>query len=643
MRFFAAEQSIDSLADLQRKLQYSQEFEGRDYNNQPFSMWLSLNSISNEKEDLWVCVISDITAWKQAESKLKTISSELDTILENAMVGIALIKDRIVTRVNTKFEEIFKCDRSEIEGHNARKLYPTDEIYQQLGDEGYKVLAQGKNYVTEVRLLRQNGEPFWGMMSGKAIDPNDLRAGTIWLFEDITEQRNKDEKLQKLASLDSLTGLPNRNVFNDRLDHAIHQSHRKAVRLAVFFLDLDRFKHINDSLGHKAGDQLLCEVANRLKQCVREGDTVARLGGDEFTLILEDIRSIEFVAKVAEKVLNVVSKTYDLEGTEVNISPSIGISLYPADGKNSDVLLKNADAAMYHAKESGRNNFQFYSAEMNERAAERLAMQTSLRKAVEKEELYLDFQPQIDLRTGKISGAEALLRWNSPELGQVSPFHFVPILEDTGLISIVGEMVLRKACETYLVLQNELDADFRIAVNLSGRQFSGGQLATKIRGILEETGMATNNLELEITENILMDDTNLAIATLTELSELGISLAIDDFGTGYSSLSYLKQFPLDVLKIDRSFVRDINDDADDAAIVDAILAMSRRLNLEVVAEGVETVDQLTFLQKNDCPRVQGYYFSKPLSFDDFKIFIKQDLTDKIPKRALHAYSRKGSI
>ncbi|MFW5425995.1 MAG: EAL domain-containing protein [Methylophagaceae bacterium] len=628
-RFFGGGHAIFTLTDLQRELQHSQEFEGRDYNNQPFSMWISLNSISSEKENVWVCVISDITAWKRAEENLKTTSSELDAILENAMVGIALIKDRVVTRVNNKFEEIFRCDRAAIEGHSSRKLYPTDEIYQNLGDEGYKVLAEGDNFISEIRLLRQDGNMFWGMMSGKAIDANDPQAGTIWLFEDITEQRDKDEKLLKLASIDSLTGLPNRSVFNDRLEHAIHQSHRKAVRLAVFFLDLDRFKHINDSLGHKAGDNLLCEVANRLKECVREGDTVARLGGDEFTLILEDIRSIQFVAKVADKVLNVISEPYIIDGTEVSVSPSIGISLYPADGQDSDVLLRNADAAMYHAKESGRNNFQFYSAEMNSQAAERLAMQTSLRRAVEQNEFYLDFQPQINLITGKISGAEALLRWNSSEWGQVSPFQFIPILEDTGLIISVGERVLRQACEAYLELKDTLEPDFQMAVNLSGRQFSGGQLASIVRNLLEELGMPAKHLELEITENILMDDTNLAISTLTELSDLGISLAIDDFGTGYSSLSYLKQFPLDVLKIDRSFVRDINDDADDAAIVDAILAMSRKLNLIVVAEGVETVEQLTFLQEHDCPLVQGYYFSKPLSFDDFRAFVEKGLGDKL--------------
>ncbi len=637
-RFFARDQSIFTLEDLQRKLKDNHEFEGRDYNNQPFSMWISLNSIANEKENLWVCVISDITAWKRAEQNLKTTSSELDAILENAMVGIALIKDRVVTRVNHKFEEIFRCDRADIEGHSSRKLYPTDEIYQNLGDEGYKVLAQGDNYISEIRLLRQDGNMFWGMMSGKAIDSSDPQAATIWLFEDITEQREKDEKLLKLASIDPLTGLPNRSVFNDRLEHAIHQSHRKAVRLAVFFLDLDRFKQINDSLGHKAGDLLLCEVANRLKQCVREGDTVARLGGDEFTLILEDIRSIQFVAKVADKVLDVISQSYTIDETEVSISPSIGISLYPADGQDSDLLLRNADAAMYHAKENGRNNFQFYSAEMNSQAAERLAMQTSLRRAAEQNEFYLDFQPQINLKTGKISGAEALLRWNSSEWGQVSPFQFIPILEDTGLINRVGERVIRQACETYLELKDELEPDFQMAVNLSGRQFSGGKLASTVRDLLEELNMPAQHLELEITENILMDDTQLAVSTLDELSDLGISLAIDDFGTGYSSLSYLKQFPLDVLKIDRSFVRDINDDADDAAIVDAILAMSRRLNLEVVAEGVETVEQLKFLQTHDCPRVQGYYFSKPLAINDFRTFIRQGITEKIPKRALHAYS-----
>jgi len=620
-RFFEPSQGLLSLKDLLFWLETSRELEGRDYNNQPFSMWLSLNAISSENDDLWVCVISDITAWKQAEENLKTTSSELDTILQNAMVGIAFIKDRVLQRVNQKFEQLFEYDRKDIEGQSSRRLYSNDDAFEQIGEQAYTILKQGDSFEGEVQLVRKNGEAFWCSLSTKAISADHPHDGSIWLFEDVTLQRENDEKLRQLASLDSLTGLPNRGVFNDRLDHAIHKAHRSGTRLAVFFLDLDHFKNINDSLGHKAGDILLCEVAQRLKSCVREGDTVARLGGDEFTIILEEVRSAQYVAKVADKVLTAVSQLYMLETTEVSVSPSIGISLYPADGRDVDLLLRNADAAMYHAKNNGRNNFQFYSTEMNALATQRLVMETSLRRAVEQNELFLHFQPQINLVTGRLSGAEALLRWDSEEWGNVSPEEFVPILEDTGLINEVGSTILRQAVQAYLDLKDKLDPDFQIAVNLSGRQFHGGQLSAFVRNLLVETGMQAKNLELEITETVLMDDKELAVTTLNELSDLGVTLAIDDFGTGYSSLSYLKQFPLNVLKIDRSFIRDVTIDADDAAIVDAILAMSRRLQLNVVAEGVETKEQLRFLQDNGCERVQGYYFSKPLDFESFSYFV----------------------
>lgn len=622
-RFFDEQQNISSLKDIKEVLEKTKEFDGRDYNNQPFSMWLSLSLVSDLRDEVWVCVISDITAWKRAEQSLKTTSSELDAILENAMVGIALIKDRVIVRVNNKFEQLFAYDRKTIEGQSTRKLYSSEDIYQQIGEESYSEMAQGGNFIGEVRLARQDGSLFWGSVSCKALDSREPLAASIWLFEDVTIQREKDEKLLNLASIDSLTGLPNRNVFNDRLDHAIHQAHRHSTRLAVFFLDLDHFKNINDSLGHKAGDILLCEVANRLKACVREGDTVARLGGDEFTVILEDVRSAQHVAKVADKILESISQLYMLENTEVSVSPSIGICLYPADGREVDTLLRNADAAMYHAKNNGRNNFQFYSSDMNDQAEKRLAMETSLRRAVEQNEFYLHFQPQINLLTGRVSGAEALLRWSSDQWGNVSPADFVPILEDTGLISEVGELVITQAMQAYMHLKDKLDPKFQMAVNLSGRQFQGGQLATFVREQLEQTGMSADNLELEITETVLMDDTELAITTLNSLSGLGITLAIDDFGTGYSSLSYLKRFPLNVLKIDRSFVNDVTVDADDAAIVDAILAMSRRLQLEVVAEGVETREQLDFLQTHHCERVQGYFFSKPLDLESFTTFIEQ--------------------
>lgn len=625
MQFFAEEErDIGSLADISNT-QISgqeQEFSGIGLDGKPFSMGLSLSFVSSLDKDFWVCVISDITALKQAEQNLRTTSSELDTILENAMVGIAFIKDRVLLRVNHKFEEVFCWGREEIAGQSTRCLYPTEEAFNQLREQAYGVLEQGENFEGQVELVRRNGEKFWCALSSKAIDSAHPQEGTIWLFEDVTTQRENELRLTKLANFDSLTGLPNRTVFNDRLEHAIHKVERNSGTLSVFFLDLDHFKNINDSLGHKAGDLLLCEVAERLKLCIREGDTVARLGGDEFTVILEDVRSAQYVAKVAEKILKTLSKSYLLDATEVNISPSIGISLYPSDGRNVEILLKNADAAMYHAKKNGRNNFQFYSAEMNAQADKRLAMETSLRKAVDNDEFFLKFQPQIDLSSGEVVGAEALLRWHSEQWGDVSPVQFIPILEDTGLIGTVGEKILQQACQAYMSIEDLVDSDFLMAVNLSGRQFRGGQLTSYVRQVLEETGMSASNLELEITESVLMTDSDLAITGLRELAELGVTLAIDDFGTGYSSLSYLKQFPLNVLKVDRSFVRDVTDDADDAAIVDAILAMSKRLHLEVVAEGVESSAQLAFLQEHGCQRVQGYYFSKPLSLDELADFIQ---------------------
>mgnify|MGYP000647940802 CR=1 FL=1 len=626
IQFFNKELNIEYLADIVNTQVAGQEheFDGVGLDGKPFSMGLSLSLVSSLDKDFWVCVISDITALKKAEENLRTTSSELDTILENAMVGIAFIKDRNLLRVNHKFEELFICDREEIAGQSTRCLYPSDEAYNQIREQAYGVLEQGENFEGQVELVRQNGETFWCALSTKAIDPSHPQNGTIWLFEDVTIQRENEQRLRKLANFDSLTGLPNRTVFNDRLEHALHKAQRNSGTLAVFFLDLDHFKNINDSLGHKAGDILLCEVANRLKSCVREGDTVARLGGDEFTVILEEVRSAKYVAKVADKILEAISLSYLLDSTEVNISPSIGISLYPSDGRDVDLLLRNADAAMYHAKKHGRNNFQFYSAEMNAQADKRLAMETSLRRAVETNEFFLHFQPQIDLETGRIVGAEALLRWYSEQWGNVSPVQFVPILEDTGLIATVGEQVLQQACQAYMSIKDIVPSDFLMAVNLSGRQFRGGQLTSFVQQLLDDVGMSASNLELEITESILMTDSDLAITGLRELANLGVTLAVDDFGTGYSSLSYLKQFPLNVLKIDRSFVRDVTEDADDAAIVDAILAMSKRLQLDVVAEGVESAAQLAFLQEHGCQRVQGYYFSKPLILEDLVDFIENE-------------------
>lgn len=624
-QFFKPDLGIDSIEALQGYLKKTGELDGQRLDDSPLSMRLSL-SHTDSVDTIRVCVISDVTVWKQTDERLQQLSYEQDAILENAIIGIAFIRDRKFVRVNQRFEQLFGFERDQIIGQSTITIYPNEQAYQQFGEQAYAALAQGDSFEAQLELSKQNGEKFWCALSGKSVDPLQPLGGTIWLFEDVTKQRENEEYLTRLASSDALTGLPNRNVFNDRVAHAIHKAQRNVGRLAVFFLDLDHFKHINDSMGHKAGDILLKEVANRVKSCLREGDTVARLGGDEFTMLLEEVRSAEYVGKVAEKVIQVMSRPFTIESTEVTVSPSIGISLYPADGRDVDMLIRNADAAMYHAKKLGRNNFQFYSVEMNAEAAERLTMETALRRAVEQQEFYLHYQPQFDLKQRRLSGAEVLLRWHSREWGDVEPSRFVPILEDLGLISSVGEWVLRQACECYLDLCDQLSPDFVIAVNLSGRQFKGGMLAGNLRRLLKETGMPAQNLELEITETMLMEDTELATLTLRELSEMGINLAIDDFGTGYSSLSYLKQFPLNVLKIDSSFIRDVTHDQEDSAIVDAILAMSASLKLTVVAEGVETEEQLTYLQQRHCHRAQGYLLARPMDKVAFTDLAKQQIS-----------------
>ncbi len=620
---FIRQAQLMTLQEMASQQGQNHEYEGVNFRGQPISLWLSLSPLAEQDKIAWVAVVSDITSWKQTKQALQQTSSELNAILENAMVGIAFVKDRQLIRVNHKFEQLFAAGRAQLEGQSTRCLHTSEDAFHRFGDQAYSTLAQGENFEAQLEMTRLSGERFWCSLSGQAVDSTDPAAGSIWLYEDVTQQRQNEDRLTRLASVDSLTGLPNRSVFNDRLEHAIHKLHRNSGRLAVFFIDLDHFKHINDSLGHKAGDALLCEVSRRIRSCVRESDTVARLGGDEFTVVLEDITSAQYVGRIAEKILTTTALPYMIDNVEVNISPSIGISLFPADGRDVDMLIRNADAAMYYAKNSGRNNFQFYSAEMNAEAANRLALETSLRRAVEQNEFYLQYQPQIELGSGRVIGVEVLLRWHTEQWGDVSPARFVPVLEDTGLIGIVGEWVLRETCTVFMANRNELPDDFVMAVNLSGRQFKGSRLVSYIRYLLAETDMPAGNLELEITESLLMDNTDSAIDTLRDLSSLGITLAIDDFGTGYSSLSYLKQFPLNVLKIDRAFIHDLTVDKDDAAIVGAIMAMANSLGLQVVAEGVETAEQLNYLEQKNCQRAQGFYFSKALDFDDLMAYLRQ--------------------
>lgn len=433
----------------------------------------------------------------------------------------------------------------------------------------------------------------------------------VAVITDITERAQAQERLQYLAHHDSLTGLPNRALFLERLDHALTRARWTNRPLAILFLDLDRFKNINDTLGHDIGDSALRVTSERLISCVREGDTVARFGGDEFTVLLEDMANTDDVPAIAQKIIDILSRPFVVENREFVITASIGISLYPNDGDDSLRLLRNADTAMYRAKDQGRNKHQFYSSEMSAKALEKFTLESSLRHALDRGEFLLYYQPQVNLSTGQVTGAEALLRWQHPELGLILPTQFIPVAEETGLMKAIDEWVLHTACAQAKAWQSAGIPSISMIVNLSGRSFNEARLAEVISRALRQTGLAPEMLELEITESVLMQNAPTTVEMLEELNRMGLTLAIDDFGTGYSSLSYLKRFSIDTLKIDQSFVRDVTTDADDASIVTAIIAMGQGLQLKVIAEGVETPGQLDFLRHHDCDGMQGFLFSRP--------------------------------
>jgi diguanylate cyclase (GGDEF)-like protein len=439
----------------------------------------------------------------------------------------------------------------------------------------------------------------------------------IGIFSDMSAHKSTENELSKLAHYDPLTGLSNRAQFVERLKFTLDMAKRNHQQSALMLLDLDRFKLVNDTLGHQLGDELLIQVARRLKQCVREVDTVSRLGGDEFTVILGTIQSSENAASVATKILVALNAPFVLSEREVFVSVSIGITVFPVDGDSVNLLIKNADTAMYHAKESGRNNYQYFSDTMNKKMIDELEMETNLRQAFKNGEFSLNYQPQFALKTKKLIGAEVLVRWNHPTLGWISPAVFIPYAEKSNLIIALGEWVLRTACTQAVSWQKSGLKLQPMSVNLSGMQLKQPDLLYKVAQILEETQFPAQLLELELTEGVLMANVEETITTLNKLKDMGIRLSIDDFGTGYSSLSYLKRFPIDTLKIDQSFIREITTSSDDSAIASTIIAMAHNLRLNVIAEGVETIEQANILLDKECDDVQGYFFSRPLCESDF--------------------------
>lgn len=561
-----------------------------------------------------VVSVEDITERKQIESQLQQAAA----VFSNTAEGILIMDlNGNLTQVNEAFCDITGYSREQIKGINiaalkfdGRDSEPFDSIWETLTETGY--------WRGEFWGVRQDGIMFPELITFNSVCDEDGRTiNYIGVFSDISHIKESEEKLDFLAHHDPLTGLPNRLLFHDRLQQSIKTAKRYGNKLAVIFLDIDRFKLINDSLGHAAGDDLLILVAKRLTKILRANDTVARLSGDEFTLIIEDIE-MSNIERVMDKVISVFIDDFALKESTISACASAGVAVYPDDGVDHESLLKNADAAMFDAKESGRNTYHFYTAELTDRAMRAVKIEGALQSAIADNELYLVYQPQIDLVTNKCVGVEALIRWQHPELGLVSPELFIPIAERSGLIREVGEWVFREACRQGVEWQNDGIHIGRVAVNVSGYQLQSGDLPEVVEQVLKDTKFSPDSLEIEVTESFVMKRLDLSIAQLSRLKALGVEISIDDFGTGYSSLSYLKKLPIDKLKIDQSFIAGIPTDSNDTAITNSIISMARDLELTTIAEGVETIEQANFLFLKGCQQVQGYYFSKPVLPVDIK-------------------------
>ncbi|WP_348694217.1 EAL domain-containing protein [Duganella fentianensis] len=702
--------------------------------------WVLENGQPQAHEDdpmPWVDgIISDVSQRKSNEMRIAALLAEQSAILDNVMFGVMFVRQRQIVSVNRRCEQLFGYEPGVLTGASTAVLFADSFDYEASGIRQYRALSQGEYFSEERHYRRKDGSLLWCLVSGCALDKQNADQGSIWVFADISERKESEEKLRlsatviehiadgvvvldakglivavnpaftqitgyseaealgkdhtltrsgrheaafyesmwqeqvtqgywrgeiwnrrksgelyleqltvnavrdsdgvtthyvgvfsditkakesqekldHLAHHDPLTALPNRLLFHDRLQHALQRATRDKEQLALLFIDLDRFKYVNDTLGHHIGDELLKQVSKALQARLREGDTLARLGGDEFIVLLEDIDSQYGASQVAEKLVQMFEQPFVVAGHELFVTCSVGISLFPDDATDLNMLIRNADVAMYQAKARGRNGYSFYTPSMTGEGVERLRLETFLRRSIEKEEIFLNYQPQVDIVTGDLVGVEALVRWNHPELGLVPPIRFIPLAEDTGFINQLGQWVLREACRQMVRWQEAGLVVPKIAVNLSVKQFERGSIVNMVADTLQETGLEAARLQLEVTESVIMN-TDDAMVFINDLHAIGVGLAIDDFGTGYSSLAYLKQLPVQTLKIDRSFIKDISTDANDEAIAIAIIQLGKSMNLSVIAEGVETTQQAEFLVRHGCHLAQGYLYSKPLAAD----------------------------
>jgi diguanylate cyclase (GGDEF)-like protein/PAS domain S-box-containing protein len=565
----------------------------------------------------------------------KSMEEALFVAKERAQVTLNCIGDAVIctdstgaiTFLNIVAEHMTGWPRHEAEGK------PVSSVFQMLDATSRETMLiptgatplrdQNMQMRSYGILVRRDGVEFPIEDSVAPIhDREGQPSGAVVVIRDVSAAQAASEKMVHSSQHDFLTGLPNRMLLNDRLSQAIVLAQRHTKQTAVLFLDLDGFKHINDSLGHSIGDRLLQSVAHRLVDCARASDTVSRQGGDEFVVLLSEMERSEDAAIAARRVLTAVSEPHSIDQHDLHVTASIGVSVYPDDGVDAETLIKNADTAMYQAKENGRQNYQFFKPAMNARAVERQSIEQNLRRALERNEFALHYQPKIDFKTGAIAGAEGLIRWTNPARGSVSPAQFIPVAEDCGLISQIGQWVLRQACRQARAWLDAGLPTITMAVNVSAKEFRNETFLKDVFAILGETGLDPRALELELTESVLMGHSDSAAAVLGSLRERGVRVAIDDFGTGYSSLSYLRKFPVDALKIDQSFVGQITTDGGGASIVTAVISMARSLKLRVVAEGVETLEQVSFLVNHQCDEAQGYYFSRPVPADQFATLLR---------------------